>query len=207
MGRTPKTALDTKYKCILARERSWANSVAAALIKTKPLTVWEIMIPIIFIFNYARSKNEREILVQNILFTKELALKAAFDMIKNNRSRRSVMSPIEEKTNNLLSSTENGIYSEDIRRKQLKEIDLLIDHHCKLLKVEGKDYDSLVMNAYQSLDNYSAFLDRLKGVEKEVNLSAMQTLGSKGDPKTVSKMEDVIERLRMASAQNIFGRC
>ena len=89
----------------------------------------------------------------------------------------------------------------------MKEIDLLIGHHCKLLKVEGKDYDSLVMNAYQSLDNYTAFLDRLKGVEKEVNVSAMQTLGSKGDPKTVSKMEDVIERLRMASAQNIFGRC
>lgn len=199
-----RTDPDSKHKSILSRERSWAHSVVMAVINAKPITVWEVMIPVLFIFNYARSKSDRELFSKNLLFTKELALNAALDMVKNNRSREVVMSQIDEKTRGLLSSVKNGIYVEEIRKKQIGEIDLLIDHYCKLLRVDGNDYSSLVINAYKSLEKYTDFLLQLKKVEKEVNLAAMQTLGAKTDSGIVSKIEEAVNRIRMATAQNIF---
>lgn len=205
MGGIPQKALDTKYKKILSRERSWANSVARSVIKLKPISVWEFMIPIIFIMNYAKYKNEREVFIKNLLFTKELALKAALDMMKRGRSRGAIRSSVEEKTRNLLTSVSEEIYSEEIRRNQLKEIDLLIDHYCELLRVEGEDYDTLMINAYQGRENYLTFLEQLKKAEKEVNLAALKTLGSRGNAELVSKMEEATDRLRMASARRLFG--
>ena len=48
--------LKEKFDIILARERRMAKSVAMQTIKPKPLSVWEVLIPIIFIFGYMKSK-------------------------------------------------------------------------------------------------------------------------------------------------------
>ena len=182
----------------------WARSVARLAIKPRPISVWEVMIPVFLIFNFVKTKNDREVFVQNLLFTKELALKASLDMIKNGRSKSAVMSPIEEKTQNLLANISPEIYSEDIRSKQLQEIDFLIDHFGKLLVVAEKDFGPLVRGAYGSLENYKTFLTRLGNIEKEVNLAALRTLGARGDPALVSRMEETMDRLRRDRAENIF---
>ena len=197
---------DIKYKNILAHERKWANSVAMSIVKQRPISVWEVLIPILFIFSYAKSRGDRDLLSKNIFFTKELALRAALDIVKHHITRTEAMWPIEEKTRNLLSSVDTGIYSESIRQKQIQEIDLLIEHYCMLLQAEGKDYDSMVMNTYKTLDNYLNFLLKLKGIEKEVNLAAIQTLGAKGDPETAARIEEAMDRVRRASAERIFNK-
>jgi hypothetical protein len=63
---------------ILEHEVSMARAISALLIQSKPISVWEIMIPVIFILNFAKTKQSREVFVQNHLFTKNMALKAAF---------------------------------------------------------------------------------------------------------------------------------
>ncbi len=204
MERTLKKVLEAKYRAILAQERSWAVSVARIVIKPRPISVWEVMIPVLLVFSYAKTKSEKELIIQNLLFTKELALKAALDIAKNGRNREEVMSPIEDKTSSLVHTVKDGIYSEEIRQKQLKEINLLIDHYCRLLRAEGENYASLVINAYQAREPFTNFLAQLKEVEKEVNLAAMQTLRSRADPELVARMEETTDRVRMAAAQKIF---
>lgn len=199
------TVLDTKYKNILSREQSLAKAVAISVVKAKPISVWDVTIPIIFILSYMRLKSTREIFTQNFLFTKKLALEAALEMIKKGQPREEVMSRIEDKTSSLLTSVKEGIYSEEIRQMQLKEIDLLIDHYCKLLKAEGKDCASLVINAYKSQKDYSTFLGQLKNAEKQVTHAARQTLGAQTDPDLVFRMEETTDRARMAEAEKIFG--
>ncbi len=200
--------LDTKYESILSKERSMAKAVAIAVIKAKPFTVWEVTIPIIFILSYMRLKSTRDIFTRNFLFTKNSALEAALDMIKKGHTREEVMSRIEDKTTSILTSIKEGVYSEEIRQSQLKEIDLLIDHYCKLLEAEGKDYTSLVINAYQRQKDYSAFLRQLKDAEKQVTHAARQTLGEKADPEIVFRMEEATDRVRTVEAEKIFGtRC
>lgn len=198
------TVLDTKHESILSQERSLAKAVASVVIESKPPTVWEITIPILFIANLFRFKRGREIFTLNFLFTKKLALESAFDMIKKGHGKEEAMARIKDKTRNILASDTKGIYSQKIRQKQIKETELLLDHYWKLLEAEGKDYHSMMKNAYHIRENYNAFLVRLKQAEKEVNRAAQQTVKVATASDLVSKMEKTAERIRMARAEKIF---
>ena len=193
-----------KFKIIFERERSMAQGLALSLIRTKTLTVWEIMIPVIFILNYVKLKQSREIFVQNQMFTKKMALDAALDMKKKDASKETLMAQIQSKTKELVSSVPGGIYSDDIRRQQLKEIDLLIDHYSKLLNAEGQDYASLVTNVYQSATEYNSFFNQLKLAETEVMAAARRTLGDQTDMATAAKIESITESMRAAEVNKIF---
>jgi hypothetical protein len=194
-----------KYKIITEKEHSMAQGVAVSLIRPKPLTVWEIMIPVIFILNYVKLKHSREIFVQNQMFTKKMALDAALDMKKKDATKEAVMVQIRSKTKELVSSVPGGIYSDDIRRQQLAEVDLLIDHYFRLLNAPGKDYASLVKNVYQSAADYSSFLEALKAAEKEVMSAAHRTLGSQADTATAEKIESITDRMRAAEVSKLFS--
>lgn len=199
------TFLDTKYFAILDQERSLARAIAAEVILPNPITVWEVMIPIIFLFSILKFKRAREVFVLNFLFTKKLALEAAYNMVAKGREREDEMAVIEAKTDQLLASVKK-IYSSKIRKRQLKEIDLLIDHYLKLLEAEGKDYPSLVRNAYETKENYLNFLEQLKQAEKEVNKAALQTVEDSDETayELTSKMEEAAERIRLEQAEKIF---
>ena len=181
-----------------------AQGLAASLIRPKTLTVWEIMIPVIFILNYVKLKHSREIFVQNQMFTKKMALDAALDMKKKGASKEAVMEQIKAKTRELLTSVPGGIYSDEIRRQQLKEMELLLDHYTRLLNAEGRDYDSLVTDAYQSAAEYNSFFSRLKMAETEVMGAAQRTLGDKSDTATAEKIESITASMRAAELNNIF---
>ena len=109
--------LEKRTKQILARERALATSVARAVIRPRPVTAWEVMVPILLVFSFAKSKETREVFVQNFLFTKQLALDGAREMVGNGRSKKEIMSRVENKTKELLSSVKKGLYSEEVREK------------------------------------------------------------------------------------------
>jgi len=204
MGKLLPTILDTKHENILTQERALAKTVASAVIGQSPVTVWDILIPIVFVFNVLKFKRAREIFALNFLFTKKLALQGAFDMIKTGQSREDVLAQIRHRTSEILASDKKGIYSIKIRQKQMREIELLLDHYCRLLNADGKDYGSMVRNAYLTRKDYVAFSKQLEGIEKEVNRTAGQTVKTASAPDIILKMEEATARLRAAEAENIF---
>jgi hypothetical protein len=197
--------LKRKYDLILSHETAFARSVALATIKPKPFSVWEVTIPIIFIFSYMKSKETREVFVQNVLFTKKMALQAAFDMLKKDQSRESVLERIRSKTRDMIAAIPDGIYSEEIRREQLKEIDLLVDHYYRLLNSEGHNYDSLVFTAYETPDRLADFFKRLQAAEESVGRAAHNTLGGNADTDTLERMQAAMEKSRLKETEKIFG--
>ncbi len=201
----PQKAVDTKYKIIIERERSMARAISGSLIQSKPISVWEIMIPVIFILNFVKIKQSREVFVQNHLFTKNMALKAAFDMSKKGYSKQAVMENIESQTQETLASVPDSIYSDEIRREQVKEIELLVDHYCKLFEADGKDYAILVVGAYQTRENYAAFFEQLKAAESDVMMAARRTLGDQADSQAAGRLEEIIDRIRAAGVDKIFN--
>jgi hypothetical protein len=205
MGKLLPTILDTKYENILSHERSLAKTVANAVIGQNQVAVWDVLIPIVFLFNFLRFKRAREVFALNYMFTKKLALEAAFDMGKKGQNKEEAMGSIKDKTSHLLASDKEGIYSSKIRQRQMREIDLLIDHYCKLLNAEGKDYATMVKNTYQDRENYAAFLEQLEQVEREVIRAATQTVGTSSASGVASKMEETTERIRRAEIETIFG--
>ena len=194
-----------KYDMILSHETAFARSVALATIKPKPFSVWEVTIPIIFIFSYMKSKETREVFVQNVMFTKKMAIQAAFDILKKGQTRESVMERIRSKTREMIASVPGGIYSAEIRREQLKEIDLLIDHYSRLLNSQGNDYDSLVLNAYQTPDRLADFFERLQEAEDSVGRAAHNTLGGSADTPTLERMKAAMKKSRLKETEKIFG--
>jgi hypothetical protein len=199
------TKLKKKFDLILARERQTANSVALQVIKSKPFSVWEVLIPIIFILGFMRSREQREIFVQNLMFTKKMALEAAFEMLKKELLKEEVMNRIASETQGLLSSIPDGVYSDAIRQKQLEEVDLLIDHYCKLMRVEGSDYVALVAAAYQTREDYTVFQDKLTLAEGAVTRAARQTLGSQTDDQMAARIQMVGDKIRQQEIETIYG--
>ena len=189
---------------ILAHETATARSLALAVIQPKPFSVWEVLIPIIFIFGYMKSKETREIFAQNVLFTKKLALQAAFDMRKKDLTRESVMDGIRSKTREMISEIPGGIYSAEIRQEQLREIDLLVDHYCRLLNNEGDDYDSLVLNAYRTPQRLTDFFEQLQNAEESVGRAAQGTLGANADTRTLDRMNVALRNIRLKFTEKIF---
>jgi hypothetical protein len=204
MGKLLPTILDTKYENILAQENAVAKTVARSVIGENPVSAWDVLIPIVFLFNFLRFKRAREIFTLNFLFTKKLALQGAFDMIKTGQSREDALAQIRNRTSQILASDKKGIYSIKIRQKQMREVELLLDHYYRLLNADGKDYGSMVRNAYLTRKGYVAFAKQLEGIEKEVNRAASQTIKTASAPDIISKMEEATARLRAAEAENIF---
>jgi hypothetical protein len=204
MGKLLPTILDTKYENILAQERALAKSVASAVIGQSPVTAWDVLIPIVFVFNMLKFKRAREIFTLNFLFTKKLALQGAFDRIKTGQSREDALAQIRNRTSEVLASDKKGIYSIKIRQKQMREVEFLLDHYTRLLNAEGKDYRSMVRNTYLTRKGYGSFVNQLEEIEKEVNRAASQTVKTASAPDIISKMEETTARLRTAEAEKIF---
>ena len=195
--------LKAKFRAILKQERAWAFSVARSWTKPRPISVWEVLIPVLLVFLYAKSRTDREVLVQNLLFTKEQALRAALDSLERGAGPDESMAPFFERTRSLLDAG-SDIYSEEIQRAQVEEIRLLREHYLALLRAEGDDFDALVRNTYPTRDAYERFLARLGSAEAAVNRAALETLGPRGDEGQVARMEETYERLRAAAAERIF---
>ena len=138
MGKLLPTILDTKYENILAQENTVAKSVARSVIGESSVTVWDVLIPIIFVFNVLKFKRAREIFALNFLFTKKLALQGAFDMIKTGQSREDALAQIRNRTSEILASDKKGIYSIKIRQKQMREVELLLDHYHQAPQFRGE---------------------------------------------------------------------
>ena len=94
---------------------------------------------------------------------------------------------------------------EAIRQEQLKEINLLIDHYCKLLSVHGRDYSALVTSAYQDREAYEAFQETITRAEKKVTQAARQTLGGNTDAAMAQLLEETINAVRLAEIDKIFN--
>jgi RNA processing factor Prp31 len=197
--------LRKKFNQIFNYERLVGSSVASRVIKVNQIGVWEFLIPVVFILHFMRNRQNREVFIQNYLFTKQHALEAAHKMLKKGASREAVLSPVKDKTQFLLTAPETqGIYSDNIRRQQLNEIELLLDHYHRLLGADGRDYNALIRAAYGNRQSYLEFHEQLKSAEKKVSDAARQTLGSNTDDDALLRIEKWTEEIRQARIEKIF---
>ena len=199
------TKLNKRYQIIFTRELAMARFATLQVMKPKPFSVWEVLFPVFFILGFMRVKKQRELFTQNLMFTKKLAMGAALDMIENNLSKSGILTRIDSKTKTIIAKVDNGIYSEEIRQSQMDEIDLLIDHFHRLLKVDGEDYPTLIINTYKTKTDFNSFTNKLKDAEKQVISATDKTLEGKTDTITLTKIEYAINSIRQKEANEIFG--
>lgn len=194
------------YYEILEQEVRLARAVAYASRRAKPFSVWEVMIPIIFILGFMRTRQQRELFVQNFIFTKKLALRAARDQHSGRLTEQQAMERIEEKTRELLDTLDPSLYSEAIQQAQLAEMCLLMRHYTNLFESTATSVAGSLRAVYPSREAYLAFVEELRMAEADVAAAAVQTVGDKADCDMVARIDDHTHRLRLKETDRVYSR-
>lgn len=194
-------------RAIWKHEVNQADKIARDLIDASRIKLgWRILLLPNFIVDYIRFKKSLMLTRKNFLFTKRFAFNAA-KQIYRGENRAEQVRFIEIKTTKLLDKERKGYYTEKIRRKQLQEIEQLIDHYLRLLRSNKNKYAEMIRAIYQSRKEYLSFLNALQKVEQEVIQAAITTMkkGSKQERLNwFGKVEEAFKKARMEEAEKIF---
>ncbi len=163
-----------KYDIILSAEEEFARAVALGVLVKRPLTVWHYLIPGMFILDFLKRSSEMRKYSKHFLFPRKLAIDAAQD-INNGEDKAKRLSRVKDEIKEWLNSLE--LYSQSLNQSQMEVVQLLIDHYSRLLNAEGDSFHSLIKNAWNSGENYEAYLWRLASAEKEVDRAIAEELG------------------------------
>ena len=184
-----------------------ANRIANVLIETGKLKFgWRTLFLPLFLADYFRQIGRKRRTRKNLLFTKQLAFDAAKNVHKTGEPAWEIRK-YEIKTQEILDKEKKGLYTDKIRRKQLVEIELLLNYFLDLFKADGSSFREVIKATYPSKGRYLEFLNRLQKIEEEVIQAAITTVrrGSKKERRQwYDKVRTTTKRLRMEEANMIY---
>ena len=189
--------IESKQQLIIAYETAQARRLADGVIQKPLLTVWYILIPVIFVFyfyrlnRYAASRRE---FVAHIMRSRRSAVEAAAEAVASGRPP--AIDAVMERTSTPREA--RGAFKTYMR--------VLIEHYMDLFKARGSDFDALLRSAYRTRSNYLLFLNRLNQVEKELDKALAPGLVTEHPTvgETIALIEQQIARLRRGEAERLF---
>jgi hypothetical protein len=191
-------SLQAKRELIFKAEEAFAFALAKEVIEKPHISVWMILIPIIFVFHIYRHKKYVEGCNQfadNYLVSRERALDEAVTALE--AGRKPDIQALVQKSSSP-SKTANP-YAQWMR--------FLTEHYLDLLKSQGNTIEELIRATYKKRNNYLLFLNQLNNVEKQFDAALKPFLyeTTQGVDQIVQRMEKTAEALRREMAQNIFS--
>ena len=189
--------MQEKINGILHAETLFAKRLALKVIEKPKLSIWMILIPIIFVHYFYRFKKfttGQKQFSQNYMISIRRALGEAAEVVDHGKNPDPV---------SLASMSD---VPEAIREKQAHVYAVMLEHYIDLLRSEGDDVESLIRRVYQKRANYLLFLNRLNRAEKDRNAALKPLLyeTTEGVNEVVERMERFSESLRREMAEKIF---
>ena len=192
---------------IWQREVRQAGRAAGVLTETgKAKFGWRTLLPPLFLADYFRHHGRKRRTRKNLLFTKQLAFDAAKNVHKTGEPTWEIRK-YEIKTQEILDREKKGLYTDKIRRKQLLEIELLMNHYLELFKIDNSSYRPTVKSMYPSRGRYQEFLNKLQKAEEDVIQAAIATVrkGSKKERRQwYDKVRTTTKKFRMEELEKIY---
>jgi hypothetical protein len=185
-----------------------ADRIAKILLDGKKVALnWKILLLPVFLYGVYHFRKDLRFTRKNLLFTKKLAFEASKNIFRG-RERAWEIRGIEIKTNEILSGDRQGVYTEEIQRRQLSEIELLIDHYLQLLRSERSSYPKVLKSAYPTKGKYLNYLNRLHRAEAEIIQTSIDSIrrGTKKDRREwFQKIKETTKKIRLAEADEIYS--
>jgi hypothetical protein len=188
---------ETKRLLILDHETWFAQTLASRVLARPKLSVWMVLIPIIFVYyfyQFQKVMEGRKQFTDHYLKSRVRALDAAVEALETG----------ERPDAEALASLSD--VPEEVRPLQTEFLSILVEHYTGLLRAEGGDFVSLIRSAYRNRTNYLLLLNRLTRAEGKVNEALRPRL-----EKTQADVENVIrtveegsESIRRELAETIF---
>jgi hypothetical protein len=190
--------LNEKKDMILEKERVFAQAVSAVVIDKPTLSLWMILIPVIFVhFFYRLNKYSqgRKEFAQHFVLTKEKALDETLEALETDR---------KPDANKLAQAADIPKGTSKTYQAWMK---VLFDHYRDLLESEGDTYETMVRAVYKNKTNYLLFLNSLSEAEKAFDRELKPHLEAEtnGVNGIVKKIESCSTELRRQEAATIFS--
>ena len=191
-----------KYDMIVAAERQFAREVTLGVIVGRPVTVWQYIIPGMFIFDFLRRGSAIKQYTRHFMFPRMLALDAARAEIQG-PDKTATSADIKDDISKWLHAL--NLYTPELHQAQTAVVDVLTGHYSKLLMVEGDAYLLLIKNAYQNREGFQTFLDQISAAEKKVDREIVNNVGEnqKLEEKLLAEQNQVDKR-RQKIMDDIF---
>lgn len=177
--------------------------MAKVLIPKPKVTVWMVMLPLLFLFFLQDLKKYKVGIgnfVEGFLKNKKAALGLAMGAVHEGASLAAKLADFAAEAWPL-PADQNELYE-----KQRREIACLMQHYQRLLTGSGKTYAALIKNAYRSGPEYQVFLDTLFGLERAVLKAAMPSDPAGGDAhELVRLMQTATRQIRQRERASIFS--
>ncbi|MFZ7111168.1 MAG: NF038143 family protein [Desulfatiglandales bacterium] len=195
------------FRFIWRHEVGQADSISRELIHKRKVRVgWGVDYLPKVLLELIRSKRQLSSTCKNLLFTKKKAFRAAMEIVRG-ADRSIQVGHIEIETKELLDREKKGFYTEKVRRRQLQEIELLLDHYLGLMRSQGRSYEETLREAYPTKRKYLVFLQELEKAEASVIHAAIAGVrkGNKKDRTTwFQKLQDATRSIRREEAKRLF---
>ncbi|UCG78589.1 MAG: NF038143 family protein [Nitrospirota bacterium] len=190
--------IEEKKEMIREQEEIFASTLSLRVLEKPKLSIWMILIPIIFVyyfFQYSKFSDARRQFIEHYLQSRKLALKEAARAVTEGREPDSG-----------LINPESDMPAE-VRPHHMQVMMLLAEHYEGLLKESGGDFASLVRGAYGDLTELLIFFNNLNNAEREVNKALLPHLEvtHEGVEAAMKRIEEGSADLRREMAEDIFS--
>lgn len=191
------STFDQKHQIILEHEKRFADHLALKVLDKPKLSVWMILIPIIFVHYFYRIQkfnSGRNAFAEKYIIVRKRALDEALAVIRT------------ERTPDIEGLARLSKLPEAVHGPNLKMVDLLVSHYSDLMRSDGDTIESLVRSAYKTRSNYLLFVNQLNQTEKTLNSALKPHLADsvEGVEEIISAMEIYSERFRRNYAETVF---
>jgi hypothetical protein len=197
-----------KFRVVWNCEVKKAKKITRRLLEDKRFkTGWRLLLLPFFLPQYIRYRRRLRVTRKNLLFTKKLALEAVKNL-QLGKERASEIRQIDIKTRKILDRHTKGLYTEEVRQKQLTEIECLIGFYSDLLTSDQKSYASMIISKFPSKGKFLEFLYRLQKAEEAVIQASITTVrrGTKKERRIwFEKLKNATKKVRMAEVDTIFS--
>jgi hypothetical protein len=191
-------SIEQKKSVILEHETKLANLIAREVISKPQLSIWMIVIPIVFVYYFYglnRYSSGKKDFVKHFLFSRRLILDRALAKVETGEEADFKALAIQEMV------PENAI-------KAYKDWAVaLSESYARLLESDGVTYDALVKNCYKDEGSYLLNLNQINTTEsqfyKALHKDLKQSVTGAGD--VIKNMADSLGHLRREEARFIFS--
>ncbi len=190
--------LETKKKAILDHEIHMANLLAAKIIYRPELSIWMILIPVVFVYYFWRLKkvaSGRREFVRHWMRQRVVCIEEACRVAGGGRPDGIGRLIPEERV------------PPAARDAYVSWVECLLQHYTDLMSAEGGSWQELVQAAYRKRTNYLLFINQLN--ERERSLTAALVPGlEKETPAagaTVRLIDQWCRKLRRQDAERVFA--
>lgn len=182
---------------ILKYEEKFADSVAVSVIDKPQISMWMILIPIIFLHFFYRLKkfaDGQKEFAQHFLLTRKRALEEAVASIESGG---------KPDINALMKMS---TAPKETHPDYKKWLEVLLDHYLDLLHSDGDSYEALIRSVYKTKTNYLLFFNQLNRVERQFNSALKPSLSKTTESANhiVSNIEQRCKQLRAKEVDIIF---